>query len=224
LSSQQSVRDFSAEIHHKESKIDVLIHNAGIALSFTNYQSVDGIELTMATNHYGPFLLTHLLIDLLKRSAPSRVVVVASKGYFLAKTKVNPNTLQRFYTGGNYFDSKMANILFTLELARRLRGTEVTANCLHPGIINTNIFRDSVLPLKLMMRLFNSCWKTEPEGAATTVYVATATELETVSGKYFRDCRMRNLLSRVRNSTADQIRLWEISKLMVQLNDQDPKI
>lgn len=135
LSSQQSVRDFAKEFLSKESKLDVLIHNAGYANSFTKALSVDGIELTMATNHYGPFLLTHLLIDILKRSAPSRIVVVASSWYRLASVNLdnlNPTGTLPWYL---YYVSKGCNIMFTIELAKRLEGTGVTVNCLHPGEI-----------------------------------------------------------------------------------------
>lgn len=128
LSSQQSVREFAKEFLAKESRLHVLIHNAGIAGTFTKSVSVDGIELTMATNHYGPFLLTHLLIDILKKSGPSRIVVVASSWYQLAAAycdNPNPTRVNPWYL---YYASKGCNIMFTLELARRLEGTNVTAN------------------------------------------------------------------------------------------------
>jgi retinol dehydrogenase 14 len=144
LSSFKSVRDFAAVINKTESKIDVLIHNAGYSNWLKRAVSVDGVEMTMATNHYGPFLLTHLLIDLLKKSAPCRIVVVASKTHslsYLNPTKsnhLNPvNFLLPMFLYGN---SKFGNFLFTFELARRLKGTNITVNCLHPGMKVFRIF------------------------------------------------------------------------------------
>lgn len=137
LSSFKSVRDFAAKVNRDESRLDVLIHNAGYSNYLTRAVSVDGIEFTMATNHYGPFLLTHLLVDLLKKSAPSRIVVVASKTHtlsFLDPTKESHRNPVGFFPPIYlYANSKYANILFTFELARRLKQFNVTANCLHPG-------------------------------------------------------------------------------------------
>lgn len=133
LSSFKSIREFAKEFIAKETRFDVLIHNAGYGGSFAKHSSEDGIEITYAINHYGPFLLTHLLIDLLKKSAPSRIVVVASDLYKLAKVNLqnlNPTTTWPAYL---YYSSKGANIMFSLELARRLEGTGVTVNFLHPG-------------------------------------------------------------------------------------------
>lgn len=138
LSSFKSVREFADIINKTESKIDVLIHNAGYSNWLRKAVSVDGVEMTMATNHYGPFLLTHLLIELLKKSAPCRIIVVASKTHSLSflnptnKSHLNPvNFPIPMFLYGN---SKYANILFTFELARRLKGSNITVNCLHPGL------------------------------------------------------------------------------------------
>lgn len=148
LSSQKSIREFAEEILKTEKKLDVLVHNAGMAEMFKKSISVDGIEKTMATNHYGPFLLTHLLIDLLKKSAPSRIVVVASECYVLARVDVKDlNPLNGFPTR-LYYVSKGANIMFTRQLAKRLEGTNVTANSLHPGLIDTGIWRNVPIPFR----------------------------------------------------------------------------
>jgi NAD(P)-dependent dehydrogenase (short-subunit alcohol dehydrogenase family) len=133
LSSLQSVRDFAKEFLANESRLDVLIHNAGYGGAFAKHLSVDGLEITYAINHYGPFLLTHLLIDILKRSAPSRVVVVASDLYKIANVNVNNLNPTSKFPAYLYYSSKGANIMFTIELAKRLESTGVTANCLHPG-------------------------------------------------------------------------------------------
>lgn len=140
LSSFKSIREFASKINGNEDRLDILIHNAGYANYISRAVSADNIEMTMATNHYGPFLLTHLLIDLMKKTAqesPCRIVIVASKTHTLSY--MNPfnekhlNPVGHFPPSDLYGNSKFANILFTFELARRLRGKNITANCLHPG-------------------------------------------------------------------------------------------
>lgn len=180
--------------------------------------------MTMATNHYGPFLLTHLLIDLLKKSAPSRIVVVASSFYRLASVNMdNPNPVNSL-PGYLYYVSKEANILFTRELARRLESTGVTVNCLHPGVIDTGIWRSVPAPLSWGLALLNKCFfKTPQQGCQTTVMLAVDEKLEKVNGKYFSDCRE----SSVSASTSDMGRakkLWKISEDMVHLGENDPRI
>lgn len=137
MSSFASVRKFAATINKTESKIDILIHNAGYVNYLSKAVGDDGIEMTMATNHYGPFLLTHLLIELLKKSTPSRIVVVASKthtlSFFNPTKKYHFNPADFLIPGLLYGNSKYANIMFTFELARRLKEFNITANCLHPG-------------------------------------------------------------------------------------------
>lgn len=143
LSSLKSVREFAEKINANEERLDILIHNAGYANYLSKGVSTDGIEITMATNHYGPFLLTHLLIDLLKKTAqkdPVRIVVVASKTHTLSFmdpcNEYHLNPVGYLIPMNIYGNSKFANILFTFELARRLEGTNITANCLHPGRFN----------------------------------------------------------------------------------------
>lgn len=140
LASFKSIREFAAKIIETESRLDCLVHNAGYANYLKNAVSEDGIELTMATNHYGPFLLTHMLIDLMKKTAkeqPCRIVVVASKTHtlsFMDPTKeYDLNPIGHFPPSSIYGNSKFANLLFTFELARRLEGENITVNCLHPG-------------------------------------------------------------------------------------------
>ncbi|XP_062560035.1 retinol dehydrogenase 14 isoform X2 [Armigeres subalbatus] len=223
LSSQGSIREFAADILKTESKLDVLVHNAGFAETFRKTKSVDGIEFTMATNHYGPFLLTHLLIDLLKRSAPSRIVIVASEMYRLASVNLNNlnpvNTLPAYL----YYVSKSANIMFTRELARRLEGTNVTANCLHPGMIDSGIWRNVRFPLTLPMAVIKAFFKTNEEGAQTQLHLACSSEVEGISGKYFRDCKEAGLTAGISDMERAK-KLWEESAKMVKLTDKDPKI
>ncbi|XP_055529821.1 retinol dehydrogenase 14 isoform X2 [Wyeomyia smithii] len=223
LSSQASVREFAAEVLKTESKLDVLIHNAGFAETFKKTKSVDGIEFTMATNHYGPFLLTHLLIDLLKKSSPSRIVVVASELYRLASVDLNNLNPVSSLPGYLYYVSKSANIMFTLELARRLEGTNVTANCLHPGMINSGIWRNVPFPLTIPMGIVKTFFKTNTEGAQTSLHLACSPEVEGVSGKYFRDCKEAGLTAGI-SDMERAAKLWEESAKIVQLTPKDPKI
>jgi len=223
LSSLQSVREFASLINRTETRLDILIHNAGYANSFTKAASVDGIEMTMATNHYGPFLLTHLLIDLLKRTGSARVVVVASSFYRLASVNLaNLNPINVF-PGYLYYVSKCANIMFTQELARRLQGTGVTANCLHPGVIDTGIWDSVPFPLSIPMALWKKVMKTPEQGCQTTVFCAVSEELDGASGKYYSDNREAKLASRLVDEKRNLV-LWNESVKMVKLRDDDPKI
>ncbi|XP_015597184.1 retinol dehydrogenase 14 isoform X1 [Cephus cinctus] len=224
LSSLQSVREFAQQINREESRLDVLIHNAGTAETFRKKVTNDGLEMTMATNHYGPFLLTHLLIDLLKRSAPSRIVIVASELYRLATlnlNNVNPTTTFPAYL---YYVSKYANIVFTLELARRLEGSGVTANCLHPGMIDSGIWRNVPAPLSWGLNLIiKGFFKTPEQGAQTSIHLAVANEVAAVNGKYFLDCHEYGLSEGVKDPSKGK-KFWELSEGLVKLQVSDPKI
>ncbi|XP_061390144.1 retinol dehydrogenase 14 [Musca vetustissima] len=225
LGSFQSVRDFAADILKTESKIDVLIHNAGMALAFRGQTSVDGIELTMATNHFGPFLLTHLLIDLIKKSAPARIVIVASELYRLASVNENNlNPIGTFPAAYLYYVSKYANIFFARELSKRLTGTGVTVNFLHPGMIDSGIWRNVPFPLNLPMKaITKGFFKTPKGGAQTSIYLATSDEVANVTGKYFMDCKEATL-SPAAMDVEKGIRIWEESVKICKLTPQDPKI
>lgn len=224
LSSFKSVREFAKEFIAKESKLDVLVHNAGYANTFTKTVSVDGIEMTMATNHYGPFLLTHLLIDLLKKSAPSRIVVVSSSFYRCADVNLdnlNPVDTNPWYL---YYSSKGANIMFTKELSKRLEGTNITANCLHPGVVDTGIWRNVSLPLKPGLWLWNKLFfKTPADGAKTTIHLVASEEVNGVTGKYFKECREATPRPYITNPEKC-LKLWEESVKIVKLEPTDPKI
>ncbi|XP_004534305.1 retinol dehydrogenase 14 isoform X1 [Ceratitis capitata] len=225
LGSQKSVREFAADIVKNEPKIDVLIHNAGMALAFRGHTSEDGIELTMATNHYGPFLLTHLLIDVLKRSAPSRIVIVASELYRFASVNLDKlNPIGTFPAAYLYYVSKFANIYFARELAKRLEGSGVSVNFLHPGMIDSGIWRNVPFPLNLpMMAITKGFFKTTKAGAQTTIYLATSDEVANVSGKYFMDCKESTLSAAAMDEEKGR-KLWEESVKLVKLTAQDPKI
>ncbi|XP_071574274.1 retinol dehydrogenase 14 [Temnothorax nylanderi] len=224
LSSLQSIRKFAWQINQEESRLDVLIHNAGTAETFRKMVTEDGLEQTMATNYFGPFLLTHLLIDLLKQSKPSRIIVVASELYRLAclnLDNINPTLTLPAYL---YYVSKYADIVFTLELARRLEGSGVMANCLHPGMIDSGIWRNVPAPLSWGLKLIvKAFFKTPEQGAQTTIHLAVSDELNGVSGKYFMDCAERGLSNAVKDPAKGK-KLWELSEPLVRLQSSDPKI
>ncbi|XP_019881858.1 retinol dehydrogenase 14 [Aethina tumida] len=224
VSSLKSVREFAADVNRTEQRLDVLIHNAGTAENKIKLTE-DGLETTMATNHFGPFLLTHLLIDLLKRSGPSRIVVVASELYKLTSLDVNNINQERsWFPPWIYYVSKYANISFTLELARRLEGTNVTANCLHPGMIDSGIWRNVPVPLNWPMKLICKCFfKTPAQGCQTSVYLACSEEVEGVNGKYFMDCKEKGLSAGAKDMSKAK-KLWELSENFVHLQPTEPKL
>lgn len=211
LSSQESIRQLAKTVNERYPHLYVLINNAGISPS-TRILTVDGIESTFAVNHLGPFLLTHLLLEKLKASAPARIVNVASS----AEGALNFDDLQgekSFNSMQAYSQSKRANILFTYELARRLAGTGVTANCLHPGVVSTNLVRDFPLAFRAFVRLF---FTTPEKGAQTSIYLASSPEVEGISGKYFAK-KSAIQSSQASYDEAAAQRLWQISAELTHL-------
>ena len=190
MSSQASVRVLAEQIQREYPRLDVLVNNAGGATQARTL-SADGIELTLATNHLGAALLTLLLLDLLKASAPSRIVNVSSSEA-QHPARLDTNDLQferRKYSGiAAYRQSKLLMNAFTFELARRLAGTGVTANCLHPGAVATNIWNPDLLPLligKLIIAVVKPFMLNSKQGAAVSLYLAASPEVAQVSGEYF---------------------------------------
>ncbi|XP_072107444.1 LOW QUALITY PROTEIN: retinol dehydrogenase 14a [Mobula birostris] len=220
LASLSSVRSFCRQILEEEQRLDVLINNAGV-FQCPYMKTEEGFEMQFGVNHLGHFLLTNLLLDLLKRSAPSRVVVVSSKLYKYGEINFDDLNSEKSYDKSfGYSRSKLANILFTRELAKRLDGTGVTANVLHPGIVRTNLGRHISIPLfgqpifKLLSWAF---FKTPEQGAETSLYLATSPEVERVSGKYFGDCKQEELLPKAVDDAVSK-KLWVESSKMVGLN------
>ncbi|XP_029451821.1 retinol dehydrogenase 14 [Rhinatrema bivittatum] len=219
LASLSSVRSFCREVLQQEPRLDVLINNAGI-FQCPYMKTEDGFEMQFGVNHLGHFLLTHLLLGLLKSSAPSRIVVVSSKLYKYGEIDFEDlNSEQSYNKSFAYSRSKLANVLFTRELARRLEGTQVTVNSLHPGIVRTNLGRYINIPL-LAKPLFNlvswAFFKTPAEGAQTPVYLASSPEVDGVSGKYFGDCKEEELLPKATDDLVAR-KLWDVSEIMVGL-------
>ncbi|XP_035534638.1 retinol dehydrogenase 14b [Morone saxatilis] len=219
LASLTSVRTFCEEIRQEESKIDVLVNNAGVyQCPYTKTE--DGFELQLGVNHLGHFLLTHLLLDLLKTSAPSRIVVVSSKLYKYGQINFDDlNSENNYNKASCYSQSKLANLLFTLELARQLEGTGVTVNALTPGIVRTRLGRHVQIPF-LAKPLFYLAsllfFKSPLEGAQTPLYLSCSPEVEGVSGKCFANCEEEELMAKATDDRAAR-RLWDISRRMVGL-------
>lgn len=186
MSSQASVRALAARILEKYSRIDVLINNAGTAI-VKRALSVDGIEMTVAGNHLGAFLLTLLLLDRLKASAPSRIINVSSEAQRRARLDMDDIQFERRkYSGiAAYGQSKVLMNACTFELARRLEGTGVTANCLHPGVVATNIWGAAPLVFKLIIAVVKPFMLNSEKGAVVSLYLATSPDVAKVTGEYF---------------------------------------
>ncbi len=218
LSSQQAIHTLADDFKRQYDRLDVLVNNAG--LMFTKRQeSVDGIEMTFALNHLGYFLLTNLLLDTLKASGAARIVSVSSGAHTGAKMNFADLEGKQSYGGFRaYGQSKLANIMFTDELARRLQGTSVTANCLHPGVVATNFAANNGGFYRAVVRPVLNVFSISPErGAATSVYLASSPEVEGVTGKYF-DKQKPVASSKVSYDEASWERLWEVSEQYTHLN------
>lgn len=217
LSSQAEIRKLAAQFKRDFTRLDVLVNNAG---AFFNRRqlSVDGLEMTFALNHLGYFLLTHLLLDALQASAPARIINVSSDAHRGAKIDFDDLQAARGYAGFRVYGiSKLANVLFTYELARRLGGTAVTANALHPGFVATNFGRNNGFVVDKLFGLLGRFFAKSPEeGAETSIYLAASPEVAGVSGQYF--VNKKAVKSSLASYDADAARrLWEISEELVGL-------
>jgi NAD(P)-dependent dehydrogenase (short-subunit alcohol dehydrogenase family) len=217
FSSQADTRRLAEAVLARHDRLDVLVNNAG-AVNKKRQVTVDGIEKTFAVNHLGYFLLTNLLRDLLVRSAPARVVTVASIGHRKGTLDFSDLGYERGYSIMRaYGRSKLANVLFASELARRLAGTGVTSNSLHPGAVATNIWSGAPLWAKpLIHLLFRPSFISPAEGGAHIVELAASPELEGVTGKYFEEGRMVEPAPLAQDEALAQ-RLWDVSAGMVGL-------
>src|SRR5437764_4172946 len=186
LSSQQSIRQLVENFQHHYTHLHVLINNAGAAFPGRR-ETVDGLEMTFAVNYLAPFLLTNLLLDVLKASAPARIVNVSSNSHKAGYIKLdNLQSKNPYRSMKVYGQAKLAVVLFTYELARRLKGTGVTVNCLHPGFVATHFGQSDVGPsFRLLVKLIGSFGTSPQEGAKTSIYLASSPEVEGVTGTYF---------------------------------------
>jgi retinol dehydrogenase-14 len=221
LSSQAEVRRLAGEVLGGLPRIDVLVNNVG-GFWNTRHVTADGLERTFALNHLAPFLLTNLLLDRLRESAPARVVTVSSGAHSMGRIDFDDLGGERAYSGMKaYSQSKLANILFTYELARRLAGSGVTANALHPGMARTGFgAEDSGSLQRLFTPLMRPFMKSPQQGAATSIYLASSLGVEGVTGCYFAGCKRRGSSKRSYDK-ATSARLWEVSADMVGITAPD---
>lgn len=213
LSDMDSVRKFADEINEEAEPLHILINNAGILMRGKKQNSPQGFELTMATNHYGSFLLTNLLIDKVKTFAPGRVVVVSSLGYMLNCLDVDDLNFERrsYNSTKAYCQSKLCNLLFTKELARRLEGSGVIANCLHPGYVATEIFNKQQRFFDRIGELFAKvAGRTIRQGAETSIHLALSEDVNGKSGGYYDNCKERTVYRKA-NDMELALKLWEQS-------------
>ena len=217
LSVQQSIRDLAAAFKAKYNRLDVLINNAGGAFGKREL-TADGYEMTFAVNHLAYFLLTDLLLDVLKASAPSRIVSVASEYEQFAALDFDDLMLEKKY-GVNkaYGQSKRANIAFSYELAKRLAGTGVTANCLHPGVVRTNFGSQTGGLFGMVWSKLARPLELSPEqGAQTIIYLASSPEVEGVTGMYYQ--KKKPIKSHAQTyDPAVQTRLWQVSEQLTKM-------
>lgn len=216
LADLKAVRQVAANIHLKYSHLDVFVNNAGI-LPGQREITPDGFERSWATNHLGPFLLTNLLLDLVKQAPAARVINVSSEAHRLGKIELDPMINEKKYSAfAAYCDSKLANVLFTYELARRLELTKVTVNALHPGVIASSFGQTGSGLLKWLFRLGRPFMQTPEKGAATVIYLATSPEVASTTGMYFKNKKPIKSAPLSYNQTLAR-QLWQLSEQQVHL-------
>jgi retinol dehydrogenase 12 len=213
FSSQKSIRELAKQVKKDYTKLDVLVNNAGGV--FPEFKlSEDGLEMTIATNHFAYFLLTNLLLDLLKNAESARIVSVASGSHYQGKIDFESFKKEKgYFIMKAYAQSKLANVLFTKELAERLKGTRVTANCLHPGFVSTQIGnKDTSWYASLFWTLATKIGGLSVhDGAKTSVYLASSSTVNGISGKYFDKCKVKEESALAKDPKL-QKELWKVSE------------
>ncbi|XP_065334331.1 retinol dehydrogenase 12-like [Cloeon dipterum] len=227
LGSLASVRAFVQEFLSKEKQLDVLVNNAA-ATGLENKLSKDGLQQEMQINHFGPFLLTVLLLDVIKKTRSSRIVTVSSLAHKYGTIDFANLNCEKAFPGGAklYSNAKLANVLFANELARRLEGTDVTSNSLHPGVVKTEIARRMPLPnvlYKLLGYVTAFFFKNEYEGAQTSIHLAVSEEVEGVTGRYFVDCKDAKMSADAKNQELAK-KLWDKCVQLVKLTPEEIKL
>lgn len=211
LASLASVRKATEEVRSQFDRITLLINNAGVVSSW-HRMSIDGFELTFATNHLGPFLLTQLLLDRL--TDPGRIVTVASRAHYPGKLNLAQvaDPQARYHARAAYAQSKLANVMHTFALARRLANTGITVNCLHPGIVATNL-----LPrwLQIVKPLISRQTFDSERGARSTLFLALSKDVAGVSGRYFDEFQVEQSASSLAQDVPLQEELWQASERWV---------
>ena len=213
LASFKSIKEFAEQVRKNHKRLDILINNAG-TWRITKETTIDGIESTFEVNHLAPFLLTNLLLPIISDSGSGRIINVSSGVHYMGRIDINdPEFKDKAFRGSKaYAQSKLANILFTKELAARLQQKRITVNCLAPGWVNTGLLRYSSPVAKLSARLWA---RTPTRGAETTVYLATSDEVRDITGEYFYDKRIRRSASQSYDSELMK-KLWELSEKYVK--------
>jgi NAD(P)-dependent dehydrogenase (short-subunit alcohol dehydrogenase family) len=224
LSSQQEVRRLADEFQSRYAHLHVLLNNAG-GTFLTRQLSVDGIEMTFALNHLAYFLLANLLLETIKNSAPARIINVSSDAHSHGKIEFDNLQGERSYSGfGPYGNSKLANILFTKELAHRLEQTGVTVNALHPGLVNTGFGKNNPGFLMKIMGIIIPLIARSPEkGAETSIYLASSPEVQNITGKYIVDCRVTQSAPQAADMDVAR-KLWEVSAELVNPANAVPEM
>lgn len=216
LSSAQEVRWLADKFKRRYSSLHVLINNAGAFFPRRQLRR-NGIEMTFALNHLAGFLLTNLLLDTLKASAPARIINVSSNAHASGKIEFDNLQGEREYGPRAYDNSKLANLLFTMELARRLEGTRVTVNALHPGFVATGFAKNSGRVIAALVSIFAPLVARSPaKGAETPIYLASSPSVEGITGKYFYDSHVIPAAPQATDMAVAR-KLWDVSAEMVQL-------
>ena len=214
LSSQAQIRQLAEDFRSKYNRLDALINNAG-SIFLQRKLSVDGIEMTFAVNHLSYFLLSNLLLDLLKKNTPSRIVLTSSGSHLRGKINFdNINLSKKYFFQSAYAQSNLANVMFTIELARRIEGSGVTTNCFHPGFVKTNMaVTDNKIVGFFKPLIFRTGIPVE-EGAETAIFLTSSPDLDGVSGKYFYKKKERDISPKAKDIEG-QKRLWDLSEKLV---------
>ncbi len=217
LASQKAIYQLAKEFTDTHPTLHVLINNAGVILT-KRTSTEDNIETTFAVNHLAPFLLTNLLLETLKASAPSRIITVSSDAHQGAQINFDDLKGEKHFSGFDaYSQSKLANILFTYELSKKLKGTGVTANCLHPGVIRTNLGRhQSSVLFRAGYRFVSLFFSSPAKGSQTVIYLASSPDVDGVSGKYFFKKKEKKSSAESYDDAAAE-RLWKLSAQLTGL-------
>ena len=217
MSSRSEVRELAEQVLQSLPRIHVLINNVG-GYWDSRHVTADGLERTFALNHLAPFLLTNQLLEKLKQSASGRVVTVSSNAQTTGRIDFNDLQGEKSYSGARaYSQSKLANVLFSYELARRLQDTSVTANALHPGVVSTSFgAEDPATVQRIFIPFLRPFMKSPAQGAATSIHLASAPELEQVTGQYFANSQLKKSSERSYDE-ATAARLWQVSADLVGL-------
>jgi retinol dehydrogenase 14 len=222
MTSQSEVRRLAVAVLDAYPRLDVLVNNVG-GFWAHRHPTADGLERTFALNHLAPFLLTNLLLDRLKAGAPARVVTVSSSAQAMGRIEFDDLQGARAYSGQRaYSQSKLANVMFTNELARRIEGTGVTATSLHPGVVRTNFgAEDQAWYFAVVSRVARPLLKTPAQGAETPIYLASSPDMDGVTGQFFAN-RKPKTANKVAYDTDMTARLWQVSADLVGMTPVTP--